>query len=95
MLLNGGTFEILWMCEENLLDEYVVRKVEEELIRYYKENTTYDVVNGRDTTYVSRGKSKGSKNKKPKKTRYAKIKVSLDDYDKVIAFLQDNNIDFK
>ena len=141
MLLNGGTFEILWMCEENLLDEYVVRKIEEFLIKLYKENPDYNVVNSKGKTWMLSNKrnlsdiatSKGwlivrkLKNKaicrcvtcgyektysittlKIQKTcpcdkcknrdmvKYSKtIKVTKEDYKKIVDFMKANNIDFK
>lgn len=57
MLLNGGKFEILWMCEENLEDEYIVRTLEEYFIRYYKENSSYNVINTKNVTNLYNNKT--------------------------------------
>lgn len=56
MLENGGEFKILWMCESELKDEYIVRQLEEFLINYFKENTTYKVINKRMTTHCLNNK---------------------------------------
>ena len=41
MLESGGEFKILWMCEPELKDEYIVRQLEEFLINYFKEKYIY------------------------------------------------------
>ena len=95
MLLKGGKFEILWMCPENLEDEYVVRKIEEDFIKYFKENTTLNVMNKKEDTNIARGKAGKKKVKKDKAPRYKKIRVNEKDYERVLEFMKLNNIDFK
>lgn len=95
MLLKGGKFEILWMCPENLEDEYVVRKIEEGFIKYFKENTTLNVMNKKEETNIARGKTGKRKVEKNKAPRYKKIRVNKKDYERVLEFMKLNNIDFK
>ena len=95
MLLKGGKFEILWMCPENLEDEYVVRKIEEDFIKYFKENTTLNVMNKKEDTNIARGKAGKKKVKKDKAPRYKKIRVNKKDCERVLEFMKLNNIDFK
>ena len=67
MLLKGGKFEAIWICDDNLKDEYIVRNVEEYIIRYYKENTSLNVVNRKDKAHLARGsKNNTNTNTKPK-----------------------------
>ena len=50
-LVKGyGTFKALWICPENLEDEYIVRHMEAFLIKQYKDNPEYTVINSKDET---------------------------------------------
>ena len=143
MLLNGGIFEILWMCHENLEDEYIVRHMEEFLIKLYKDESYYNVVNSRDkvleykykkkrtiqdiatskgwfvgrvvgnratcqcitcgyektysvNTLKARQKCTCQQCKSGGVIKYSKtIKVTKEDYKKIVDFMKANNIDFK
>lgn len=96
MLLKGGKFESIWMCDDNLEDEYIVREMEEYIINYFKENTTLNVVNNRDKTYITRQTPNTNKNKPDKKEKYSTIKIraKLEDYARIIQVLNENNIEF-
>ena len=94
MLLKGGKFESIWMCDDNLEDEYIVREIEEYFIKYFKEKTNLNVVNSKDKTYITRQTPNTNKYKPDKKVRYSTIKIKLEDYSKVIQILKENNIEF-
>ena len=82
MLKNGGTFNILEIC--NGLSEKEIRDKEQYYIDQYKNNKSWIVVNERDTWSMV--------NNKPK-IKFSKIKVNKVNYKKVIQILKENNID--
>lgn len=81
MLRNGAEFTILEKC--NGMTEQEVRDIENEWIRAYSENPEYVLVNEREAH---------SNEKKPPKPKYKRLKVSEDDYEKLIELALENNL---
>ena len=89
MLDNGGTFDILQICDG--MEENEIRHIEQQWIEEYRNNPDWIVVNSLD--HVSIKGEKHNKQIKSKKQKYKKIKVKEEDYNKVIELLLSNNID--
>ena len=87
MLKNGAEFTILEKC--NGMTEPEVRNIENEWIKYYYYKEEYVLVNEREAYSFKNG---CSKNKKPPKPKYKRLKVSEDDYEKLVKLALENNL---
>jgi hypothetical protein len=74
---NEGVFDILW--ESPIVDEVLLRRIEQEYINYYRFNTNWNVVNDREVIGVEEVKPK---------MKTIKIKVTEEEYDYVLEYLK-------
>ena len=81
LLMNGAEFTILEKC--NGMTEPEVRDIENKWIRAYSENPEYTLVNKFEAH---------SNEKKPPKPKYKRLKVSEDDYEKLVKLALENNL---
>lgn len=87
LLAMGGKINILWSTDSN--DEFEIRHKEFEFIEQCEIDGLYEVIN--KTKMVSISNRTDSKNVN---TYNRKITVKIDDYEKVINLLKENNIKF-
>lgn len=87
LLKNGGIFTIVEKC--NGLTEQEIRSIENEWIKYYCYKEEYELVNEREAYSYKNG---CSKKKKPPKPKYKHLKVSENDYEKLVKFALENNL---
>ena len=87
LLKNGGIFTIVEKC--NGLTEQEIRSIENEWIKYYYYKEEYILVNEREAYSFKNG---CSKKKKPPKPKYKRLKVSEDDYEILVKFIEENNL---
>lgn len=87
LLKNGGIFTIVEKC--NGLTEQEIRSIENEWIKYYYCKEEYELVNEREAYSYKNG---CSKKKKPPKPKYKHLKVSENDYEKLVKFALENNL---
>ena len=88
---NNGTFNILYDMN-NIEDKELIRMVEQEYIKYFKDNYKYNVINVFNTTSIN---TKGYKNIRLIKKKYKTVKILEDDYIKALDILKQNNINIK
>lgn len=87
----GGKINILWSTESN--NEFDIRHKEFEFIEKYESEGLYEVINKTRMVSVSDRKD-NRKIKQNGNTYNRKITVKIDDYNKVVNFLKENNIKF-
>ena len=82
MLQNGAEF--IELESLNNVEEPLVRKIEGNYIKYYKDRPEWNVINENDTHSFTVKKDK---------KKYKSIKVNINDIDKAYKVLVENNID--
>jgi len=80
MLEDGAIIEIVEICEG--LTEPQVRDLENKYIKQYREDNDWNLINSRDAWDFA----------KKQKYKTIRIKVKEEEYNKVLKFLQDNNL---
>lgn len=82
MLQNGAEF--IELVSLNNIEEPLVRKIEGDYIKYYKNKPEWNVINENNTHSFT---------VKNIKKKYKTIKVELNDFNKAYKILEENNID--
>ena len=84
LLLNGGTFEIVFNAtENNVQDEELIRMLEDETIKLYRNNTNFNILNSYETVAYNKHVEK-----------YKTIKFKESDIQKVLELLNTSDISY-
>lgn len=86
LLRQGASFEILWIADEND-SESTIRQKENDYIEQYTKDG-YDMVNSYVPVIFSERRTVNSE----RKTKYKRIRINEDDYEKAIALLAENGL---
>lgn len=85
MLDNGAIFDIIEICDD--MSEPEIRLAEESWINIFSKDNKYNVMNKAEVfSYTI---------PKPKPPKYKNIKINENDFEKLIEYMTNNNIDYK
>lgn len=84
MLKNGGEFKVLWIANNNESEKFI-RDMENYYIKYYRNETDYNVINSNDAWSYTE-----TKEKVLPENRY--IKIKNENYNKALELLKINNL---